>query len=1297
MATTTKLTATGGCYGTLSKGEYSTYSAEHLYIGKDSGDSGFRSRITFPSMSAVDGIGPDRIRITGMKLYVRRSSGGPTAVTVGCSRSSAWDASLDAQVTQTIQKNSDDYQVIDLAGFAAAVEEYPNAWYLHFSADSPRIRLDSTGRSKKPYLLVTWEKAAATISGDRDSAELGKDAVTFTIRPEADGETHTLAYSIGDSSGVIAEKAGNSIVWTPPLSLASEIPDDDSAAVQIGMTVYDAQGNVQRTEVYYQTVTVPESVKPAISSMGISALKGLQGYLLAGRSALSLAPVIDMTGTCSASIRSLSASVTGGQSIHWTSLEETDPGIFTAPAAQTGALPEGNVTVELTVTDSRGRTAVQARIFAVQPYSPPVITKFSVERWELLYDENETVVDAVASDVGNRIWVNLSAQKSNVPQSGTDLNALTWAIIGESADGRTISASYEGTGTKLPLEKDIAIFFDEVSEDEAWTFTATVTDAAGGTAVQYSTVAPGHAAFSVSPDKWGAAIGMISRGTRAKPLFEVAEKYESRFYGSAFDRDGAEIAGGMAEIRLKDALSAETISVPSKTNTDTEIFRAEIPGVYLACICERWAGNATGYRSIALMKGNDLYARVRRAAGGSGEIQQSLCAVIPLNTGESIKRRAYQDSGSELSFTERIYQFARIGREYIAAGGASAEVPVYWQSYIDDKAAAIDSALDAAGSSRSAFLWYTDAHWAHNYGTSPVLLEYLSKNTGMEKTFFGGDIAQTASGEIESLRAWQGMVGKIPNHHSVIGNHDDQVTELPTAAERAEFFFGPECTADVVTGTDATNGGMYYSIDNAAEKTRYICLSTGRQRSNADEVTWCVGALGSVPAGWHIVVISHLWLNQDYSNNHALITTPEDYIQSYLDLFDGYNYRLSGATRKHNVAYDFTSAGAKIEFIIGGHVHRDYDFATESGIPVILTECDAWEERDDASQAVQGTTSESCVYAVVADYDAKIINVISIGRGDSRAIAIPDTPAPPAVSYTNVLDTVGWQENMRISASSGYAERENTGTDLTGFIPVKHGDVVRLKNVTMAPPTGSSDYSSMIYWYNSAKTGCNSFGFAEDNASAMYSGGNLAQFTVQGKHMGWSGGNEEDVAGYIRINAKDISESSIITVNEVIGDVVPEQPEPPAASYTNQLPLAKNPDGSVYNGTGYKTGTRISVSGGDFEERTETGWCTTGLIPAAAGDIIRFGNCKFTVSNPAGGTHRLGIYDADSSGAFINGHNYDISSITASGSAAKPVFDADGDNIIQLTVPSGFTGVYIRLVAQEFTSDSIITVNEEIG
>ena len=460
-------------------------------------------------------------------------------------------------------------------------------------------------------------------------------------------------------------------------------------------------------------------------------------------------------------------------------------------------------------------------------------------------------------------------------------------------------------------------------------------------------------------------------------------------------------------------------------------------------------------------------------------------------------------------------------------------IPDYWRSYLPTKAVEINTAISAAGENKSAFLWYTDAHWPVNYGQSPMILKYLSKNTGMQKTFFGGDIAYATSGEISTLTAWKALVEDVPNHHSVIGNHDNQVAELETAEARGDFFI--ERTGDMVMGTDDTNGSNYYYIDNHVENTRYICLSTGRMWVYKSDMEWCVEALKTTPKNWHIVIISHLWLN---SSNGSIVTTPPDYSQSLLDLFDAYNYRLSGTTSVNSVAYDFAECGAKVEFIIGGHVHRDYDFATAKGIPVILTECDCREERDDVSVATQGTITENCVYAIVADYAAKAIQVINVGRGDTRTIAIPDVV--------------------------------------------------------------------------------------------------------------------------------------IVT-------------------YTNWLPKATNADGSIYNGIGYKTSTRISVSGGSFSEKTETGWCTSGLIPATPGSVIRLENCVFTKSTTAA-THRGTVFGADASGAY----NSQQTTINGMDSQWKQVFASDNDNLIQFTVPSWFNCTYIKLVVQQFTEDSIITVNEEI-
>lgn len=458
-------------------------------------------------------------------------------------------------------------------------------------------------------------------------------------------------------------------------------------------------------------------------------------------------------------------------------------------------------------------------------------------------------------------------------------------------------------------------------------------------------------------------------------------------------------------------------------------------------------------------------------------------------------------------------------------------IPSYWKSYLASKATEINSALATAGENKSAFLWYTDAHWTTNYGQSPMILKYLSKHTDMKKTFFGGDVAVASSGEIGTLTAWQELVKDIPNHHSVIGNHDNQVSELSTAADRAEFFLMADRTGDMVFGTDATNGKMYYYIDNHIENTRYICLSTGRTWTFSDEIAWCIDVLNSTPAGWHIVIISHLWLNNDYTDNGATLNpTPPDYAQSYLDLFDAYNYRLSGSTSFGSVPYVFANAGAKIEFIIGGHVHRDYDFATATGIPIILTECDCWEERG-ASTATKGTITENCVYAIVADYGAKAVKIINVGRGNTRTLEIPDV-----VTYTNVLKTAIDTDGSLYNGGKGYKENCMTdsegvetqiaGIDTTGYIAAKAGDVIRFKNVTYKIATNIN-----VVRYRSTFVVHSFTSFYSESAIASWSpiydgNGNIVQITIPSSLSA--------SCVYFRFNMQDINEKSVITVNEEI-------------------------------------------------------------------------------------------------------------------------------------------------------------------
>lgn len=529
MSVTTKLTASNGFYGYVN---YSNSAANHLYIGAANSSTkyDYRSRVTFPALASAADLGGSRVVITRIELHIRRNDGGPTVVTAGCSGSGAWDAACAAQVSAAIPAETGWY-ALDVTAMADAVAEYSGSWYMHFTGGSPRLRCDGTDRDYVPYLLVTWEYAANTISSDADEAELGK-TVTFFVRPEADGETHTLAYALGSASGVIAEGAGDSIGWTPPRELAAEITSGETASVQIRMTAY-ANGAVQRTELFYQTVRVPGDILPRIDGLNAALGGGLEGCGLTGRSTLTLAPVIDLTGAMGATLTEVRAEITGGQQIVWTGLSEPEPGILAGAAATSGVLTKpGAVRAELFVTDSRGRTVSAFEEFTACAYAPPVIGSFIVERCAPVYDENEEISGWQADDMGGWVWVTLKASCSEVAPEGTALNSLRWEIAGRCGVKTCAAAGTEN------LDRDRTVFPAPVDEGEQWLYVLTVTDAVGSSVSREYSVLPGHAGLSLAPDRWGVGVGMAAAGRRIDPKFEVDAKYQSHFYGGAFGADG---------------------------------------------------------------------------------------------------------------------------------------------------------------------------------------------------------------------------------------------------------------------------------------------------------------------------------------------------------------------------------------------------------------------------------------------------------------------------------------------------------------------------------------------------------------------------------------------------------------------------------------------------------------------------------------------------------------------------------------------------------------------------------------
>lgn len=318
------------------------------------------------------------------------------------------------------------------------------------------------------------------------------------------------------------------------------------------------------------------------------------------------------------------------------------------------------------------------------------------------------------------------------------------------------------------------------------------------------------------------------------------------------------------------------------------------------------------------------------------------------------------------------------------------DIPAYWLAELSNKSETIQKTMETVGRNKSSFLWYSDAHWQTNSKMSPHLLKYLIENTPINKINFGGDIindpTEFTHDNIKYAYEWRKLIAGLPNHHSVYGNHDlnHRTTDVSNIAY--SLLLAPEETADMVVG-----GDCYYYIDNQAEKTRYLYLNylTNNQNEMLAQGQFIVDTISTVKEGWHIVAIAHRWFQYTSSTAPTVGSVPR-YETEILQIFDEYNARTTHTASNYFNSHDFSSGKGKVEFCIGGHIHVDYDFKTDGGIPVIITTSDTNQDRvpdSSVDSGTLGTISESAVYGIVADYDNSTIKVIGVGRGTSKIIS----------------------------------------------------------------------------------------------------------------------------------------------------------------------------------------------------------------------------------------------------------------------------------------------------------------------
>lgn len=176
--------------------------------------------------------------------------------------------------------------------------------------------------------------------------------------------------------------------------------------------------------------------------------------------------------------------------------------------------------------------------------------------------------------------------------------------------------------------------------------------------------------------------------------------------------------------------------------------------------------------------------------------------------------------------------------------------------------------------------------------------------------------------------------------------------------------------------------------------------------------------------------------------------------------------------------------------------------------------------------------------------DGTILLIDVVVASDGTTIITYTNQMPISIDTDkSVYNSKGWKGNTRLSASSGSVKESTSGASIIGFIPVKAGDVVRLKsktNINIWDQSGTFNPGwNIIAYYNSSFTWLGSicplqsnsvYGIctAANTSAGSIANGGVVSFTVP------TNSNIE----YLRLSFADPDNSGlenlIVTVNQEI-------------------------------------------------------------------------------------------------------------------------------------------------------------------
>lgn len=384
----------------------------------------------------------------------------------------------------------------------SAVITYANVKYNGFTASTtvnlPTIPRASTITSVSNVVLGNNCSVAFTPASSSFHYQmyftLGNWSVsTGWISPN---DTSLYTYTGLNLSGTLADGSGDTIY--------AQLPSKTSDAMTVELRTYSSQdtNSYIGTDSKTFTVTVPESVKPTISSSNITLTPQTYGVLIQNKNTLE----ISVSG-CSAGTGSSISSYT-----------YSGPGISTTTpstsATSSTISNTGELTYTVTVKDSRGRTASATKTIPCYAYIAPSFTSFNAYR---VASSSSTT----ASDDGVYIRYSYGLSYSSVNGS----NKITVRLKYKTPNGSWTSVESDITNGTATSGSKIVSKTNGFGTNDTYVVCAEISDSYGGsTSSTNITIFSAERILNIRPNGKGIAFGKIAE---TDSLFEC--KWAAKF------------------------------------------------------------------------------------------------------------------------------------------------------------------------------------------------------------------------------------------------------------------------------------------------------------------------------------------------------------------------------------------------------------------------------------------------------------------------------------------------------------------------------------------------------------------------------------------------------------------------------------------------------------------------------------------------------------------------------------------------------------------------------------------------